>query len=100
MDPSTLSVVLQHGLYSGRHVSYFRVFDPIRVTERALLVRSYRDLDAYPDLVLGSGHNEADGAVVLSRRDRPRVTSSTTRSEANRSAHGDDEQFVFPSTTA
>jgi hypothetical protein len=100
MDPSTLSVVLQRGSYSGRGVRYFRVFDAIRVGERALEVRSYTDLDAYPDLVLGSGHFEADGAVVLSRRNRPRITAPSVRSEADRSAHGDDEQFVFHSGPA
>ena len=40
----------------------------IRVTERALIVRRYADLDAHPELVLGSGQFEADGAVVLSKR--------------------------------
>ena len=95
MDPLTLSVVLRRGSYSGRSVKYFRVYDAIRVTERALEVRRYTDLDAYPDMVLGSGHLEADGAVVLTKRARPQVTASSVRSEADRSAHGDDEQFVF-----
>src|ERR687886_1549351 len=70
MQPSTLSVVLQHGSYSGRRVSYFRVFDPIRVAERGLQVRQFTDLDAHPHLVLGSGHIEADGGVVLSKRQK------------------------------
>lgn len=48
MDPSTLRVALQRGSYSGRGVRYFRVFDAIRVTERALIVRRYADLDAHP----------------------------------------------------
>jgi hypothetical protein len=71
MDPSSLSVVLRSGSYSGRKVRYFRVFDAIRVAERALDVRSYADLDIHPDLVLGYGHFEADGDVVLSRRQQP-----------------------------
>ena len=41
-------VALQRGSYSGRGVRYFRVFDAIRVTERALTVRRYADLDARP----------------------------------------------------
>jgi hypothetical protein len=96
MEASSLSVVEHHGSYSGRRVTYFRVFDPIRVTERALHVQDYADLDVHPDLVLGSGHVEADGAVVLSKRDRPPLASPPARTEANRSAHHDDEQFVFP----
>src|SRR5437870_3325094 len=69
MEASSLSVVEHHGSYSGRRVAYFRVFDPVRVDERALHVHGYADLDSHPDLVLGSGHVEADGAVVLSKRD-------------------------------
>ena len=96
MDPSTLRVALRRGSYSGRNVKYFRVFDAIRVAERALHVRSYADLDTHPELILGSGHFEADGAFVLSKHDRPPLTTSSVRTEADRSAHGDDEQFVFP----
>src|SRR5919198_4092588 len=94
MQPSTLSVVQQHGSYSGRRVRYFRAFDPIRVAERGLQIRAFTDLDAHPDLVLGSGHVEADGAVVLSRRRESQVTSTPVRSEADRAAHTDDEQVV------
>ena len=96
MEPSTLSVVQQHGSYSGRRVSYFRVFDPIRVAERGLQVRQCTDLDAHPHLVLGSGHIEADGGVVLSKRQKWQATDTPIRSQANRSAHADDEQVVFP----
>ena len=100
MQPSTLSVVLQHGSYSGRRVSYFRIFDPIRLAERGLQVQAFSDLDAHPDLVLGSGHVESDGAVVLSTRRDSQVTSTPVRSEADRSAHIDDERIVFPTGTA
>jgi hypothetical protein len=100
IEASTLSVVQQHGSYSGRRVSYFRAFDPIRVAQRGLQIRGFTDLDAHPDLVLGSGHVEADGAVVLSRRRESQVTSTPVRSEADRSAHADDEQVVFPTRTA
>ena len=100
MEPSTLSVVQQHGSYSGRRVNYFRAFDPVRVAERGVQVRAYGDLDAHPDLVLGSGHLEADGAVVLSKRRGAQVTNTPARSEADRTAHTDDEQVVFPTRTA
>lgn len=96
MQPSTLSVVQQHGSYSGRRVSYFRAFDPIRAGERGVQVRHFTDLDPYPDLLLASGHIEADGGIVLSRREKPHVVDSPIRTEANRSAHADDEQIVFP----
>ena len=100
MDPSSLSVVSEHGSYSGRDVSYFRVFDPARVAERHLQVRRFTDLDTSPDLVIASGHVEAAGAVVLSRRNGPDVARGTPmRSEADRSDHPDDERVVFPDRT-
>src|ERR687884_2395249 len=71
MDPTTLRVVEQQGSYAGRRVKYFRVFDPLRATERGLQVRVFGDLDAHSELVLGSGHLEHDGAVILSRREHP-----------------------------
>src|SRR4051795_2921043 len=97
MAPASLSVVLEHGSYSGRSVSYFRVFDPVRVAERHFQVRRFADLDTSPDLVIGSGHVEAGGAVVLSRRGDSKVASGTpVRREADRSDHLDDERVVFP----
>jgi hypothetical protein len=96
-DPSSLSVVVQKGSYSGRNVSYFRVFDPICAAERHLEVRRFADLDASPDLVLGSGHVEAGGAIVVSKRHDSQITRNTpVRSEAERSRHVDDEHVVFP----
>jgi hypothetical protein len=106
MDPMTLGVLEQRGSYSGRRVTYFRVFDPIRVAERSVQVRTFADLDSRPEFVLGSGHREQDGAIVLSRQTRPASASVTTsvataaRANANRSDHADDEQFVFPDRIA
>jgi len=101
MDPSSLSVVLEHGSYSSRSVSYFRVFDPVRVAERHVQVRRFADLDTSPDLVIGSGHVEAGGAVVLSaRHDSGFARSTPVRHEADRSDHVDDERVVFPDRTA
>jgi hypothetical protein len=86
MEPSTLSVVDQHGSYSGRRVNYFRAFDPVRVGERGLPIRKYADLDSHPELVLGSGHIESDGTVVVSIRRDSRVTAAApARREADRS---------------
>jgi hypothetical protein len=96
MDPATL-VVLQHsGSYSGRRVNYFRVFDPVRSAERSVKVKDFADLDAHPELVLGSGHVEQNGAVVLTRQDRAHSSAAFARSEAVRADHNDDERFVFP----
>ena len=96
MDPSSLGLLLRHGSYAGRRVNYFRVFDPTRVAERNLQIRKFADLDASPELVIGSGHVEVDGMVVLSRRDGIYVTSTLIRDQADRAAHHDDEEFVFP----
>jgi hypothetical protein len=96
MQPETLSVVEQQGTYSGRRVSYFRVFDPLRAAERELEIHRFTDLDGHPNLILDSGHLESDGTVVLSKRGKPHPAETPLRSEANRSAHPDDEQIVFP----
>jgi hypothetical protein len=100
MDPSTLSVVQQRGSYSGRKVSYFRVFDPVRAAERSVKIADFADLDAHPELVLGSGHVEQNGAVVLTRQDRTQSSGAFARSEADRANHSDDERFVFPDDKA
>jgi len=100
MDPSTLSVLQHDGSYSGRKVSYFRVFDPVRVAERSVKVADFADLDAHPELVLGSGHVEKNGAVVLTRSDRASSSTAFARSEADRANHHDDERFVFPDDKA
>jgi hypothetical protein len=96
MEPSSLAFLLRHGSYAGRRVNYFRVFDPTRVAERNLQIKHFVDLDGSPELVIGSGHVEVDGTVVLSRRDPTHVRSTPIRDEADRSAHRDDEGIVFP----
>lgn len=96
MDPATLSVVEQQGLYAGRRVTYFRIFDPIRATERAVQVRAFRDLETHSELVLGSGHVERNGAVILSRREQTPAATPYARREADRADHRDDERVVFP----
>jgi hypothetical protein len=68
VDATTLSMVERRGSYSGRRVKYFRIYDPARATERDLSVRTFADLDTHLDLVLGTGHTEQDGGVVLTRR--------------------------------
>jgi hypothetical protein len=99
LDPATLSVVQQRGSYSGRRVTYFRVFDPARNTGRSIGIRGYTDLDACPELVVAFGHIEQDGAVVLSKRDGTHAPVTTERHGADRSAHTDDEAIIFPTRT-
>ena len=55
-------MVQERGLYSGRKVLYFRVFDPASLADQP---RGYADLDAAA--ILYHGHIEAEGHVVLMR---------------------------------
>jgi hypothetical protein len=99
MDPATLEVVQQRGSYSGRQVSNFRVFDPVRASERSIKVRNFSDLDTHPELVLGAGHVERDGAVVMIKRAAAWASTSPSRSQASRADHADDERVVFPKSS-
>lgn len=60
-----LSMVRQKGLYSGRKVTYFRVFDPIALKAAGTEPRHFADLDTAG--VLYSGHVEPEGHIVLHR---------------------------------
>jgi hypothetical protein len=70
---STLGVVESRGSYSGRKVTYFRVFDQARVKSESVDVykkrlfpgAAYAVLDAHPELVLRAGFREQDGAIVI-----------------------------------
>ena len=93
-DPAALTVLERHGLYSGRRVNFFRAFDPTRTAARGIQVQAFTDLDAHPDLVLVSGHVEREGIVVVNSRPKPDQVLST-RELADRSAHADDERFMF-----
>jgi hypothetical protein len=91
-----LSVVESRDRYAGRTVRYFRVFDPARTSSRGLNIRSYKDLDAHPSLLLRTGHVEADGSVVIGHRGPSLDAAIPVRARADRSAHPSDERFVFP----
>ena len=93
---SALGVVESRGRYSGRTVTYIRVFDPARATERGLDVRSFEDLDTHPDLVLRAGHIERDGTVMIKWRAPSADAATPVRERADRAAHEGDERFVFP----
>jgi hypothetical protein len=92
---SMLRVVESRGRYSGRKVLFVRVFDPARAAESAVVVQRYRDLDAHPELVLWSGHVERDGIVAITRGATAAAIGAPTRVHADRTAHADDERFVF-----
>lgn len=91
-----IEVLEMGGTYSGRQVTYFRAFDRASVTQRGVKIRGFADLDAHPDLVLGAGHVEKDGAVVLTGAPGASATLPQTRERADRAGHADDERFVFP----
>ena len=93
---SALGVVESRGSYSGRKVTYFRVFDPARAAERELEVRAFGDLDTHPDLVLRAGHTEQDGTVIVTWRAPALDAATPVRERADRAAHEGDERFVFP----
>jgi hypothetical protein len=70
-------------------------FDPARAAACAVVIQRYRDHDEYPSLVMWSGHVERDGIVAITRGATVIDTGAPTRVEADRSAHTDDERFVF-----
>jgi hypothetical protein len=76
-DPACVTVLETHGLFSGRHVNFFRAFEP-----------------GHQDEVLGSGHVEHGGLVVVESRPQPEGPVPI-REAANRAAHRDDERLVF-----
>jgi hypothetical protein len=92
---SMLRVVESRGRYSGRKVLFVRVFDPARAAACAVVVQRFGDLDEYPSLVLWSGHVERDGIVAITRNAAAIDTGAPTRVHADRTAHADDERFVF-----
>lgn len=92
---SMLRVVESRGSYSGRKVTFVRIFDPARAAESAVTVKQFGDLDPHPSLVLWSGHVESDGGVsIISRAPAPKA-ATPSRAAANRAGHDDDERFVF-----
>jgi hypothetical protein len=93
-NPAMLGVVERHGSYSGRQVNFFRAFDPSHAEAQKIQVHDFGDLDAHQDLVLGSGHLERDGMVVVNRQAGADIPAPT-RQPADRAAHADDERLVF-----
>jgi len=92
-EPAGLTVLEKMGSYSGRRVSFFRAFNPAVAAARSIQVQAFRDLDAHQDLVLGSGHVERGGLVMLDGHPQTGGPAAT-RAPADRTAHADDERFV------
>jgi hypothetical protein len=76
-DPTRVAVLEKHGQFSGRRVNFFRAFEP-----------------GHQDLLLGSGHVEHEGLVVVNRQSEPEG-AAPAREPANRATHADDERLVF-----
>lgn len=62
-DGAALRMIERRGNYSGRPVTYFRVFNPVTVQAAGITARGYADLDPVTDLY--TGHIERDGVIVL-----------------------------------
>jgi hypothetical protein len=76
-DSARIAVLEKHGQYAGRPVNFFRAFEP-----------------GQQDLLLGSGHVEREGMVIVNSRSEP-DGATPFRQPANRADHTDDEHLVF-----
>jgi hypothetical protein len=90
-----LTILERPGSYAGRHVTFFRAFDPARAATAGVHVGAFGHLDAHPELIAGSGHVERDGRVVLTGGAEQAGVTAPSRQPADRAAHLDDERFVF-----
>ena len=100
IDPATLGLLEEHGQYSGRRVTYVRVFDALRAAELGLEPRAFGDLDRHPELLVAAGHVEQNGTVVITKRPvEPDAPLLQARDKADRAGHADDERHVFPPTS-
>jgi hypothetical protein len=76
-DPTRVALFEKHGNYAGRRVNFFQAFEP-----------------GHQDVLLGSGHVEREGMVVVDDRPVPEG-AVPARELANRATHADDERLVF-----
>ncbi len=88
-------VVEARGQYAGRRVTHFRIFDQARAARASVRIRAYDDLEQHPEFVLRAGHVERDGAVVFAAEAPTMAAPTPVRHAADRTAHGDDDHFVF-----
>jgi len=97
-NPSLLRMVESNGRYSGRKVTYFRVFDPTSSAQRALGIQRYQDFDVFTGRILRSGHVERDGTVVLTGPVIVRPAETPIRTQADRTEHANDAHIVHGGT--
>jgi len=76
-DSTRVAVLEKPGQYAGRHVNFFRAFEP-----------------GHEDLLLRSGHVEREGMVIVDSPMEPEG-AAPVRQPANRADHTDDERLVF-----
>ena len=76
-DPTRVAVLEKHGQYAGRRVNFFSAFEP-----------------GHQDLLLGSGHVERDGLVVVNSASQPEG-AVPARHPADCANHADYERLVF-----
>src|SRR5690242_5921782 len=76
-DAARIAFVEKHGQYAGRQVNFFRAFEP-----------------GHEDRLLGSGHVEREGMVIVDRRSEPEGPTPV-REPANSADHVDDEHLIF-----
>ena len=81
VSASVLRVVELKGRFSDRKVTHIRIFDPARVLQCAPAVRSFRDLDAHPDMVLRAGHIETNGSIFITRKEVSRDAEPPLRAK-------------------
>lgn len=77
-DFTRVALLETRGQYAGRRVTFFRAFQP-----------------GHLDLVLGSGHVEPGGRVVLDTTRAAQESAPPAREPAKRADHADDERLVF-----
>jgi hypothetical protein len=76
-DPSQVAILEKHGQYAGRRVNFFRAYEP-----------------GHEDRLLGSGHVEREGLVVVNSRPEPE-RAAPARQPADRATHADYEHLIF-----
>lgn len=77
-DFTRVALLEKRGQYAGRRVTFFTAFEP-----------------GHQELVLGSGHVEPEGLVVINNLRAPQESTPPAREPANRAHHADDERLVF-----
>ncbi|UCB43239.1 MAG: hypothetical protein JSV77_00915 [Dehalococcoidales bacterium] len=74
-DMVSLQCVTISGSFGGYNVSIIRIFDRIEAARRELTVRSYHDLDEYPELIVFEGYVFKNGPVHLYKKKLIAATS-------------------------